>query len=88
MTQWRLIETKIKELGLIPEEFKTELINSYLDSKGGKDAFRLRDLKTNNVMRAFGLWKIGECNKVKENNLHQASSCTTLIAVLTGRAER
>ena len=86
MTQWSLIEKqKIKELGLIPEEFEKELINSYFDSRGGKDAFRPRDLKTNNVMRALGLWKIDECNKVKENNLHQASSCTTLIAALTGR---
>jgi hypothetical protein len=85
MTQWTLFETKIKELGLIPEKFRTELINSYLDGKGGKDAFRPRDLETNNVMKALGLWKLNECNKVKENNMHQASSCTTLIAVLTIR---
>lgn len=85
MSQWGSVEVRIKQLGLVPEEFEKELIESYFNSKGGKDVFRPTNLRANNVMRSLGLWQIDECNKVKENNLHNASSCRTLVAVLTRR---
>lgn len=85
MSQWSCVEARIKQLGLVPEEFEKELIKSYLDSRGGKDVFRPRDLKANNIMKSLGLWQIDECNKVKEHNLHKASSCRTLVGVLTRR---
>ena len=88
MSQWGHIEDQIRQLEENPEEFKKEIIRSYFDSKGGIDVFRTRDLKTNNIMKSLGLWQIDECNRIRENNLHSASSCRQMVAALTKKVRK